>query len=210
MGITQAMTAEALMGQVISVRRDHGSAPSREPGASFADEPTTPEALDRTMFFKRLLRELTGTLEEVVGIDRASSYVATVGAAMGEWLNAAYHAQLSADDFDIKTVAQVFVDLKARIDGGFTIETITADEIVLRNTRCPFGQFAVGRPSLCMMTSNVFGRIAAENQDYASVTLNKTIAAGDGECHVVVSFRRDGERNALTRDYYRASQFDFD
>lgn len=33
-----------------------------------------------------------------------------------------------------------------------------------------------------MMTSNVFGAIAAENQGYAKVALEKTIAQGDGHC----------------------------
>ena len=33
------------------------------------------------------------------------------------------------------------------------------DRIVLGNRRCPFGEKVLGRPSMCMMTSNVFGSI---------------------------------------------------
>jgi hypothetical protein len=44
----------------------------------------------------------------------------------------------------------------------------------------------VGRPSLCMMTSNVFGVLAAESAGYAKVVLEQTIAQGDPGCRVVV------------------------
>ena len=37
-----------------------------------------------------------------------------------------------------------------------------------------------------MMTSTVFGTIAAENNGYSKVILEKTIAAGDGCCEVIV------------------------
>ena len=37
-----------------------------------------------------------------------------------------------------------------------------------------------------MMTSNVFGVIAAENLGYAKVSLEQTIAQGHGGCRVVV------------------------
>ncbi len=45
---------------------------------------------------------------------------------------------------------------------------------------------ALGRPSLCMMTSNVFGVIAAENLGYAKVALTETIALGAPGCRAVV------------------------
>ena len=54
---------------------------------------------------------------------------------MGEWLDAAYHSELGEDDFDPETVARIFVDLKRRIEGGFSIVAIEPDRIVLRNTR---------------------------------------------------------------------------
>ena len=43
-----------------------------------------------------------------------------------------------------------------------------------------------------MMTSNVFGNIAAANLDYARVELRETIASGDAGCLVVVHLGEGG------------------
>ena len=159
--------------------------------------------LDRDVFFRRMLRELSGTIEAIVGVEQASGYVAAVGAAIGDWINEAYHAEMGPADFDMDTVAAVFVDLKNRIDGGFFIKAIEADRIVLSNTRCPFGEQVHGRPSLCMMTSNVFGRIAADNLGYARVALEETIAAGNDRCEIVVHLRPQDAVTPNEREYFR-------
>lgn len=159
--------------------------------------------LDRDRFTRKMIRELSGTIERVVGVEEASGYVATVGGLMGNWLNEAYHAELGPDDFDLDTVARIFVDLKRRIDGGFHVVSIEPDRIVLGNTRCPFAEDVIGRPSLCMMTSNVFGRIAADNLGYARVQLERTIAAGDGRCDVVVHLTPIDMLDSDEREYYR-------
>ncbi|WAP68128.1 methanogen output domain 1-containing protein [Jiella pelagia] len=159
--------------------------------------------LDRDRFLRKLVRELSGTIERVVGLEDASGYVATVGGIMGEWLDEAYHAELGEGDFDPETVARIFVDLKRRIEGGFYIVAVEPDRIILRNTRCPFAEDVVGRPSLCMMTSNVFGRIAADNLGYARVRLSEVIAKGDPECHVVVYLTPQDGLEADEREYYR-------
>ncbi len=83
-------------------------------------------------------------------------------------------------------IAEVFVDLKKRIHGDFYIIEQTDDKIVLGNRVCPFGEKVMNRPSMCMMTSNVFGSIAAENLGYAKVELQETIAEGAPGCRVVV------------------------
>ena len=159
--------------------------------------------LDRDLFFRRMLRELAGTIEAVVGVEEAGGYVAAVGAAIGDWINAAYHAQMGPDDFDLETVAAVFVDLKRRIDGGFYVKSVAPDRIVLGNTKCPFGQDVNGRPSLCMMTSNVFGRIAADNLGYARVALEATIANGAEQCEIVVHLQPREGISASEREYFR-------
>ena len=160
-------------------------------------------SLDRDVFFRRMLRELAGTIEAIVGIDEASGYVAVVGAAIGDWINAAYHAEMGPEDFDLETVASVFVDLKDRIEGGFYIMAIEPERIVLGNTRCPFGDDVADRPSLCMMTSNVFGRIAADNLGYARVELAETIAEGAERCHIVVHLTPREDAPPNDREYFR-------
>ncbi len=97
----------------------------------------------------------------------------------------------------------MLVDLKQRIQGDFYIIEEREDRIVLGNRQCPFGGYVEGRPSLCMMTSNVFGRIAAENLGYARVDIEQSIAAGDPLCRVVVYLRPQERTEPSAREYFR-------
>lgn len=159
--------------------------------------------LDRDVFLRRLLRELAGTLEDIVGIEEASGYVSVVGAALGEHIDSEYRRALSVDKLSRQQVSEVLVDLKRRINGDFYVVEETEDRIVLANRACPFGEFVRGRPSLCMMTSNVFGYIAAENLGYAGVELERTIAQGHAGCRVVVHLRPSEAALSGVREYFR-------
>ena len=165
--------------------------------------------LDRDVFLRRLLRELAGTLQDIVGLQEASGYISVVGAAMGEHIDAEYRRALAVERLSRAQVAEVLVDLKRRIHGDFFVLEETEDRLVLGNRACPFGDFVQGRPSLCMMTSNVFGSIAAENLGYAGVELERTIAQGHAGCRVVVHLRptelaQPGLREYFRRDHARA------
>lgn len=161
--------------------------------------------LDRDVFLRNLLRELSGTLETVVGMDEAVGFISLVGQQIGDWLNSEYHKALQQEPFNLEQVKSILVDLKARIQGGFTIESADKDKIVLVNTRCPFGDKVLGRPSLCMMTSNVFGTITAENLGYAKITLEKTIARGDKGCRVVIYLNSaDAQKHDEGREYFQS------
>lgn len=150
-------------------------------------------SLTRDIFLRQLLRELTGALEDVVGVGEASGFISIVGQSVGEWLNGDYRRELAVPTLSADQVAAVLVDLKRRIEGRFSIVDADDEKIVLRNEACPFGMRVRDRPSLCMMTSNVFGVIAAENLGYAKVVLEKTIARGDEGCFVTVHLRQDAE-----------------
>ena len=98
----------------------------------------------------------------------------------------------------------MLVDLKRRIQGGFFIVEEDDEKIVLANNACPFAEKVVGRPALCMMTSNVFGVIAAENLGYAKVAIEQAIARGDAGCRVVVYLKPTEEsRQATGREYFK-------
>jgi predicted ArsR family transcriptional regulator len=159
--------------------------------------------LNRDLFLRRLLRELSGALEDVIGLEEASGYISLVGAAMGEQLNTEYRQALAVENLSRAQVSAVLVDLKRRIHGDFSIVEEDEGRIVLGNTTCPFGEFVLGRPSLCMMTSNVFGAIAAENLGYARVRLERTIAAGDPGCRVVLLLRASDDATPGGREYFR-------
>ncbi|HYE75133.1 MAG TPA: methanogen output domain 1-containing protein, partial [Blastocatellia bacterium] len=101
-------------------------------------------------------------------------------------------------------VAEVLVDLKRRIQGDFFILEETDEKIVLGNRVCPFAEKVIDRPSMCMMTSNVFGSIAADNLGYAKVELKETIATGSHQCIVVVHLKPSPEAEAAPgREYFK-------
>lgn len=160
--------------------------------------------LDRDVFLRDLLRALSGTLQDVVGIEEASGFVSLVGQKMGQAIDTDYKKALTVERLSHDEVAQVLVDLKRRIQGDFFIIEQSEEKIVLGNRACPFGDRVLGRPALCMMTSNVFGTIAAENLGYAKVSLEETIAEGHAGCRIVV-YLKSTEESELThgREYFQ-------
>lgn len=172
------------------------------------DPAAQPIALERDLFLRRLLRELSGTLQDVVGAEEAAGYISVVGAAMGEHIDAEYRRALRLERLDREQVAKVLVDLKRRIQGDFFVLEEDDTRIVLGNRACPFGELVRDRPSLCMMTSNVFGRIAAENLGYARVELKETIAQGHPGCRVVVHLVPSEEADPHVREYFRSADGD--
>jgi predicted ArsR family transcriptional regulator len=161
-------------------------------------------ALDRDIFMRTLIRELSGTLEEVVGLNEAAGYISVVGQNVGDQMNRDYKAALAVSELSREQVGQVLVDLKRRINGKFYIIEETPEKIVLGNSRCPFGDKVLNRPSMCMMTSNVFGSIAAQNLGYAKIELQETIAQGNPGCRVVVYLNPAGEgQSAKGREYFK-------
>lgn len=163
-----------------------------------------PIPLGRDLFLRTLLRELAGTLQDVVGLDEASGFVSVVGQRVGEQLNANYKEALGVEVLDRAQVAAVLVDLKRRIEGDFYVLHEDDDKIVYGNRKCPFGDKVIDRPSMCMMTSNVFGSIAADNLGYAKVALHETIAQGDSGCRVTVYLRSGPEADAADgREYFK-------
>lgn len=145
-----------------------------------------PIPLERDVFLRTLIRELSGTLQEVVGLEEASGFISVVGRKVGEQLNERYRQALTVERLSRGQVAAVLVDLKRRIQGKFYIIEETDERIVFGNHACPFAEKVIDRPAMCMMTSNVFGTIAAENLGYSKVSLERTIAEGANECRIVV------------------------
>jgi predicted ArsR family transcriptional regulator len=180
-----------------------GSASSPEPQYSIA-ELAVP--LERDVFTRSLIRELAGTLEEVVGLAEASGFISVVGGRIGERIDRDYRLALGVERLTRKQVTEVLVDLKRRIQGDFSVLEDGARRIVLSNRACPFADKVVGRPSMCMMTSNVFGRIAADNLGYAKVELAETIATGHAGCRVILHLEQTPEAETVAgREYFRSA-----
>jgi predicted ArsR family transcriptional regulator len=165
--------------------------------------------LERDRFLRALIRELAGTLEDVIGLEETNGYISVVGSAIGSTINRDYRAALQVDRLDRAQVAAVLVDLKRRIQGDFYIISEDDEKIVLGNRACPFGEQVHGRPSMCMMTSNVFGSIAANNLGYAKVELQETIARGHAGCRVVVYLKPTEEALAAEgREHFPAADLE--
>jgi predicted ArsR family transcriptional regulator len=161
-------------------------------------------ALDRDVFTRTLIRELSGALEDVVGLEEASGYISVVGAAIGQQINAAYREAYEVSALSRDQVRDVLIDLKRRIKGQFFVVEEDDEKIILGNTACPFAEKVIGRKSMCMMTSNVFGHIAAENLGYGKVSLQQTIAEGHPECRVIVYLKpTDEAEQADGREYFK-------
>ena len=88
--------------------------------------------------------------------------------------------------------------MKRRINGDFYVIEESETHIVLGNRACPFGDKVLGRPSMCMMTSNVFGHVAAENLGYQGRTranhCGKVIRKAGSSCTWNPDERVEGER----------------
>lgn len=161
-------------------------------------------SLERDEFCRTIINELSGLLQEMIGLDEAEGFISVVGQNIGNAINNEYKAKLNVDNLDSKQIADVLLDLKARIKGEFYITEQDNDKIVFGNTKCPFEDKVIDRPSLCMMTSNVFGTITAENNGYAKVVLDETIANGCDKCKVTVYLNNTDESKANEgREYYK-------
>lgn len=165
--------------------------------------------LERDLFLRTLLRELAGALQDVVGLEDAAGFVSVVGQKIGRQMDGDYRRALGVRRLTREQVAEVLVDLKRRIQGDFHVIEQDDDKIVLGNRACPFAEKVAARPALCMMTSNVFGSIAAENLGYAKVELRETIAMGHPRCHVTVHLRPTAAADAATgREYFGGGALD--
>lgn len=143
--------------------------------------------LNQPEFFSSIIGELSGLLENMIGLQDAEGFISTVGGSLGHRISGLY--PIGTDSAVPDRLAAVLVDLKTRIKGEFDVVSADADQVVLSAGRCPFGDKVRGRPSLCMMTTHVFGRVVADRNGYAHVAIDQSIARGDAGCHVVVTLK---------------------
>jgi len=87
--------------------------------------------LNRDVFLRTLIRELAGTLEDVVGLTEAAGYISVVGQHVGDQMNRDYKATYQVETLSRDQVTRVLVDLKRRIDGRFYVIEETDERIVL-------------------------------------------------------------------------------
>lgn len=69
-------------------------------------------SLERDIFLRTLIRELSGTLQDVVGLEEASGFISVVGERMATQLDQDYKSALEVSKLSRKQVADVLIDLK--------------------------------------------------------------------------------------------------
>ncbi|MGZ4698648.1 MAG: ATP-binding protein [Oryzihumus sp.] len=196
--VTPSLAAEVRRagGMTVSVTLPVNRAPALShdpPRRTFGALPELDEALPgggfgKESFLRALVVQLARTVETQQGPDAAAAAVAQVGADIGGQMEEEFRAAGAiVGRLTPEQMADCYVRLKHAIDGGFYVIEATEHRIVLGNTRCPFGNVVRRAPSLCRMTSSVFGGIAARNSDHGvAVLLEERIAVGDPGCRVVV------------------------
>lgn len=146
-----------------------------------------PDGFGRESFLRALLVELARAVEHAAGPSAAEELIARVGATVGAQMEREFRrAREVVGRLSPQRMAECYVRLKAAIDGDFYPIEVSEARIVLGNRRCPFGEAVREAPSLCRMTSSVFGGIAARNSGAAVVQLDERIAVGDPECRVTI------------------------
>lgn len=104
-----------------------------------------PIPLERDLFLRTLVRELSGALQDVDGLEEASGFINVVGQRIGEQLNTEYKAALGVSGLNRRQVGEVLVDLKRRIQGDFFILEEDPDKIVLGNREIKLGRVSSSR-----------------------------------------------------------------
>lgn len=144
--------------------------------------------LSGTAFLSKLITQYAYIHKKTVG-PAADEYIRQLGIRTGEWIEGFYGDKDA--EWTVDRYAEVIVDLKNSIGGHFSISEVHPDHVVVKATRCPFGEAVKDSPHLCNMTSSVFGGIASRKFGYSKVSLRKRIALGDSGCEVAIYFTPD-------------------
>lgn len=152
------------------------------------DEVRSDGTFGKESFLRALVVQMARAVEFEHGPDAAEAAVAQVGADVGGRMEDEFRlAEELVGRLTPEQIGECYVRLKHAIDGGFQVVHADENRIVLTNDRCPFGDVVRSAPSLCRMTSSVFGGIAARSADGpVGVLLEERIAVGDPGCRVTV------------------------
>lgn len=98
-------------------------------------------------------------------------------------------------------VIDSLINAQKKIGGNFAIAERKEDVIILRNTKCPFGERVKKAPCLCATTSALCGVMTAGNLGYSKVILKRTIAKGSTECLIYIHLKKTEGKDKETDEY---------
>ncbi|MCZ2860861.1 LuxR C-terminal-related transcriptional regulator [Blastococcus sp. VKM Ac-2987] len=154
-------------------------------------------SVGRDAFLGAVTVQLAQAVDHTHGPAAAGAAVTAVGTAVGTRIEQEYRrARGLTERLSPQQVVDLLVSSEAAVGGDFYPLSVSDDQIVLGNRRCPFGDAVRRAPSLCGMTAGVFDGIAIRNTGHGDVRLEQRIAVGDPECRVVVSLGAPSPRGA--------------
>ncbi len=172
--------------------------------------------LSPVYFLQTFIVELMHASEQL-GHQHCQELIEHIARTAGRFFEDIYRLEYAkqTEALDKENYIDLILGLKNNIGGKFSLLSSNEDSIVVSNSCCPFGDKVVEFPSLCGMTSSVFGGIASRNFGYAKVEIAKSIAQQDGCCEVYIHFNEQQAESRPGIEYRDASckdrkQQDFD
>lgn len=162
--------------------------------------PLAQRVLSQDIFLKLVLQHLVSTLQNIVGLAEAEGLMTQVSQHLGEIVQTHYLQHADTQKLSKQQVLDALIDFEHRVGGDFYLLTEREHTWVLGNRCCPFGDMIHQLPTLCMVTSNIFGVMTAENLGYANVRIDESFAQGHQGCRVTI--RLDPEEDGQGRDYF--------
>lgn len=158
--------------------------------------------IDREFYFAAVVNGLAHALASG---EQDKRLIERVGLYAGQLFEQIYRNEWQITrPLTIREFADLILDVKRRVHGDYNLVSIDESKVVLANRACPFNDWIDNTPSLCELTTSVFGGIAARNFGYAKVILHERIAAGDAGCHVTVYVQPNAEAQAASGIEYSA------
>lgn len=161
--------------------------------------------VDQSRFYRQCLLELNDVLDKVIGSEESAAFVGLVAGRLADFFITAYREAHGRRHYSPAQLARLLIDLKQRIGGDFYLVEITGKKIVLRNRRCPFGKEVKGKNSLCNMTAGVFGKVVAESNNYAAVSVDEAIAGGAEQCQVTILLHPQDNAEGSYKEFFNVS-----
>ncbi len=156
-----------------------------------------PVTLNKESYLNEIILNLAGELNDAA-LEKAVKKAAISTAQRVEGQYKQFHG---TNKLNYTQVIGSLIDAQKKIGGNFITAERTEDVIILRNTKCPFGERVKKAPSLCNTTSALCGVITARNLGYSKVVLKKTIAKGSNECLIYIHLKKTTDMDKETDEY---------
>jgi len=157
-----------------------------------------PVTLNRETYFNEVILNLSSELNDAA-LQKRVKKAAITNAKKVEQQYKQFHG---TDKLNYTQVLDSLVDAQKKIGGNFIVIERTEDIIILKNTKCPFGEKVKKAPCLCATTSALCGVMTAKNLGYSRVIMKKTIAKGANECLIYIHLKKTEKETGKEIDEY--------